>query len=288
MGLFDMKTRVEKYEESFKTKKMENADFYHELNIRGQDPELLRSQMLELVEDSGFNVIINKLTKFEGEDSEFEKIFQGGRLKPLRAVLGAEKEVQTQSMFPVLWRVVLIIGVLSLIAYLIPPSYYAQFNITVNSYYFVVAGLVLIASAMLLWLTKKSDFITLLIKMSGVYNVEDESTDIRIIFSADTSSNDKKVVKQLDDEVSEVYRVISTKYVKDKGHKGNLLQVPKGDKHFDVELIKGINSTSDDLKNLDSRLARGEISEAVYKEAKESLTDKKNKLETILDLINIE
>jgi hypothetical protein len=287
MGLFD-KTIVERYEEDFRTKKMENADFYHELNIRGGDPELLRSQLLELVEDSGYNIMINKLTKFEGDDSEFAKIFQGGRLKPLRAVLSAEKEAYTASMFPILWKIIAVLGVVSLAAYLIPPSVFQQFGVTVNSYYFVIAGLILIASAMILWLTKKSDYINIWVKMAGIYNVEDESTDMRIIFSAKTTSDDKRIIKQLDDEVSEIYGVISDKYVKSKKlAKGGLLSLTKSDKNMDVELIKGINSMSEDLKNLNSRLARGEISEATYKDAKEGLLDKKHKLETVLDLINV-
>ena len=39
------------------------------------------------------------------------------------------------------------------------------------------------------------------------------------------------------------------------------------------------------MRNLDSRLATGEISEGTYREVKNELLERKRKLETILDLV---
>lgn len=285
MGLFKSKSIVEKHEEEFKTKKMENRNIFHELNIRGTDPELLRTEVLELVEDLGYDISINKLTKFE--DAEFDKIFRGGRLKPLRAVLSAEKEVQTDSMFPFLWKIVAILGMLSFLAFFIPQSFFDSFNISVNSYYFIISSLILFGSAVILFLTKKVDYLNIWFKASGIYNIQNDNTDLRIILSADTTSNEKKVIKKIDDEVAEIFRVISKKYVKKKQKKGVILSIPKSEKNADISIIKNINTINNDIKNLDVRLARGEISESVYNEIKENFIERKHKLETILDLIKV-
>ncbi|MBN1924177.1 MAG: hypothetical protein JW791_05490 [Nanoarchaeota archaeon] len=286
MSWFFPKTMVERNEEQFNTKRMENREVYHELNIRGGDPELLRTQVLELVEDMGYDIIINKFSKFES--SEFENIFQAGRLKPLRAVMNAEKRVETGTMFPWMWKLVAFLGLFSLLVYLVPQSVFDDLGFTLSKNYFIIAGVVLLFSSAILWFARRIDTMTIWFKASGIYNVEDENTDFKVILSGATTSEDKVLRRKLDDEITEIFRIISKKYVKEKeGKKKAILELPKSSKDFDVTVIKSINSVEDDLRGLDSRLANGEINEATYNEVKENLEERKRKLETILDLINV-
>ena len=118
---------------------MEDRDVYHELNIRSQDPELLRTQVLELVEGMDYDIIINKFTKFEND--EFNNLFNAGRLKPLRAVLNAEKKIETGSMFPSLWKLISFIGIFSFLLYFLPQSFYDGLGITLVKEYFVFANM---------------------------------------------------------------------------------------------------------------------------------------------------
>ena len=286
MNWFGIKSTVEKNEENFNTKKMENRDVFHELNIRSGDPELLRTQVLELVEDMGYDVIINKFTKFE--DAEFENVFKAGRLKPLRAVLNAEKNIETGSRFPWLWKLAGVIGIILCLVYFVPQSFFDNFSISVSNYYFGIAGIILLLVSLALWLMRRIDTLRIWFKASGIYNVEDNTSDFRIIFSGETTSTEKSVARKLDDDITELFAIISKKYVKQKEAPGKaIIELTKKDKDFDVEVIKDINIIERDLKHLDSRLANGEITEKAYNEAKEGLNDRKRKLETILDLVNV-
>jgi len=280
------KSTVEKFEQDFRTKNMENRDVYHELNIRGSDPELLRTQVLELVEDMGYDIIINKFTKFE--DSEFDNIFKAGRLKPLRAVLNAERSVETGSMFPSLWKIVGFMGLFIALIYFTPQSFLDTIGITIVREYFAIIGLTMLLISFVLWYTRRIDTLSIWFKASGIYNVEDNTCDFKVIFSGQTTSEDKKERRRLDDDITELFRIISKKYVKAKDVKKKaILELPKSSKNFDVTLIKEINNIDKDLKKLDARLARSEISEKVYNEVKENLNEQKRKLETILDLVNV-
>jgi len=285
MGLFSKKTNVQKNEEEFKTKNLENQKIYHELNIRGQDPEILRTQVLGLVEDMGYSVYINKFTKFE--NSEFENIFSQGRLKPLRAVLKAEKKTQTGSKYPWLWKIFLGLTILSFVAYFLPQSVYDSIGLSVNSIYILIIAIVFALTFILLLALRRFDKLTIWFKTSGIYNVEDNVTDFKLILSGSTTAVNDKVNKLLDNDVSELFRIIGQKYVthKDDTEK-SILKLPKNEKNFDVNLIKEINKIESELNQLDSRLARGEISEKVYYQSKENLKERKIKLETILDLVN--
>jgi hypothetical protein len=65
-----------------------------------------------------------------------------------------------------------------------------------------------------------------------------------------------------------------------------LLDLPRNSKNLDVKIIKEINQLEHDSNNLDSRLASKDITEKTYNELKEKFAERKQKLETILDLIN--
>ena len=138
MNIFGKKTITEKMEKNFETKRMENREVFHELNIRGQDPELLRTQVLELLEAMDYDITINKFAKFD--DSEFENIFQAGRLKPLRAVLHAQKKVQTGSRFPIIWKPLLALSIISFIAYFITDHLENALNVAINESCFIIFG----------------------------------------------------------------------------------------------------------------------------------------------------
>jgi hypothetical protein len=283
MNIFNAKTNVEKIEKNFETKKMENHEVFHELNIRGQDPELLRTQVLELLESMDYDITINKFAKFE--DSEFENIFNAGRLKPLRAVLHAQKKVETGSKFPWLWKLVGIFGLISLTVYMMPNDALSAFSITLNKDYFILFSIAFLLISILLWISRKFDTINIWFKSSGIYNVEDKSSDFKIILSGESTS---KILKsRLDNEITQVFSLISSKYVKSKiDDDKSLLDLPRSSKNLDVKIIKEINQLENDSKNLDSRLANKDITEKTYNELKEKFNERKLKLETILDLIN--
>lgn len=282
MNIFNNKTNVEKIEKNFETKKMENHEVFHELNIRGQDPELLRTQVLELLEAMDYDITINKFAKFE--DSEFENIFQAGRLKPLRAVLHAQKKVQTGSKYPWLWKLIGLIGLISLTTFILPNESISALNITLNKTYILILSLALLLTSVLIWISRKFDTINIWFKSSGIYNVEDKTSDFKIILSGESTS---KILKsKLDNEITQVFSLISSKYVKSKDEEKSLLDLPRSSKNLDVKIIKEINQIENDSKNLDSRLANKDISEKTYVELKEKFSQRKLKLETILDLIN--
>jgi len=283
MNIFNTKTNVEKLEKNFETKKMENHEVFHELNIRGQDPELLRTQVLELLEAMDYDITINKFAKFE--DSEFENIFQAGRLKPLRAVLHAQKKVETGSKYPWLWKLFGVIGVFCLALSIVPESSLISLNITLNKGYILGLSVVALAASLVMWISRKFDTINIWFKSSGIYNVEDKTSDFKIILSGESTS---KILKsRLDNEITQVFSLISSKYVKSKDSEDkSLLDLPKSSKNLDVKIIKEINQLENDSKNLDSRLANKDITEKTYNELREKFSERKLKLETILDLIN--
>jgi hypothetical protein len=282
MNIFDNKTNVEKIEKNFETKKMENHEVFHELNIRGQDPEILRTQVLEFLEAMDYDITINKFAKFE--DSEFENIFQAGRLKPLRAVLHAQKKVQTGSKYPWLWKLMGLIGLISLTVFFLPNESISVLNITLNKTYVLILSIVLLLTSLLIWISRKFDTINIWFKSSGIYDIENKSSDFKIILSGESTS---KILKsRLDNEITQVFSLISSKYVKSKNIEKSLLDLPRSSKNLDVKIIKEINQIDNDSKNLDSRLANKDISEKTYVELKEKFNKRKIKLETILDLIN--
>ncbi|MFA5303354.1 MAG: hypothetical protein WC393_02350 [Candidatus Nanoarchaeia archaeon] len=283
MNIFNNKTNVEKIEKNFETKKMENHEVFHELNIRGQDPELLRTQVLELLEAMDYDITINKFAKFE--DSEFENIFQAGRLKPLRAVLHAQKRVQTGSKYPWLWKLIGLMGLVSLTLFFLPNAAISALNITLNKTYVLILSIALLLISILIWISRKFDTINIWFKSSGIYNVEDKTSDFKIILSGESTS---KILKsKLDNEITQVFSLISSKYVKSRDNEErSLLDLPRSSKNLDVKIIKEINQIENDSKNLDSRLANKDITEKTYVELKEKFSQRKLKLETILDLIN--
>ncbi len=283
MNIFGQKTITEKMEKNFETKKMENHEVFHELNIRGQDPELLRTQVLELLEAMDYDITINKFARFE--DSEFENIFQAGRLKPLRAVLHAQKKVQTGSRFPIIWKPLLVLSILSFISYFITDYLETILSMSINESYILALGAILFILSALIFITRKFDTINIWFKSSGIYNIESKTSDFKIILSGESSS--KILRSKLDNEITQVFSLISTKYVKSKAEEGeSLLDLPRNSKNLDVKIIKEINQLEHDSNNLDSRLASKDITEKTYTELKEKFAERKQKLETILDLIN--
>ncbi|MDD5054312.1 MAG: hypothetical protein PHT91_03230 [Candidatus Nanoarchaeia archaeon] len=283
MNIFKSKTNVEKAEKNFETKKMENKEVFHELNIKSQDPEVLRTQVVELLEAMDYGITINKFAKFD--DSEFENIFQAGRLKPLRAVLHAHKKVQTGSKYPWLWKILILSGLILMIAFMVPQNYLSFMEISFNNNIFMAISSILLFSGMLLWFLRKFDTINIWFKSSGIYNVEEKNSDFKIILSGESTG--KALKKKLDNDITQIFSAISAKYVKNKvAPEKSLLELPKNSKNLDVRIIRKINDLENDSKNLDSRLANNDISEKTYLELKEEFTNEKQKLETILDLIN--
>ncbi len=277
MGLFSSKTKVELYEQDFNTKRMENREIFHEINVRSQDPELLRTDIVELIEDMDYNIVINKFTKFE--DAEFENIFRAGRLKPLRAVLFAEKKVEKGSYFSFLWKFFFGLSISFFVFYLIPQSFFNSFGVTVSKQYLPMLSVLSLILSLAFWYVRKVDKLRIWIKASGIYDIESNKSDFRILLSGASTSRDS--LRDLEQDLTEIFTEISRRYVKKA--KKPLFSISK---KKDVDIIKEINEVESELRNLDSRFANGEISEKVYLEVKDNLKSRKMKLETILDLMN--
>ncbi len=275
------KLTVEKYEREFETKKMRDRRLFYDLNIRVGDPEELRSDVNELLQDMDYDVVLNELTKFE--DAEMDKMFMGGRLKPLKAVIKAKKIVRKGPKFPLIWKTFFILGLVSIVISLLPKDF--GFTGTfryISLGFFVLAGLV--------YLIKEKIPLVIWIKIVGIYNVQDEQADVRVVLAGDILKEDKTVFSKLEDELSEVYNVLARKYIKKLSKRQIVSQIKLPEKaktNPEARILEIMADVDKELSKLERNLINGKITEATYKELKEKLQKKKEKLSTIYDLLNI-
>jgi hypothetical protein len=269
---------VEKVEDEFKTKKMRDRKVFFDLNIRAQDPEEVRAHSTELMTDIEFQPVLSELTKFE--DVEFEGVFRGGRLKPIKFVTKAVKERKKGPRFPLLYKLLAIIGLGCLFVALLRD--FIMIGIDPNSF-IIVATLSLIL-AVIFYSVKKVVPMALWLKIVGIYDVESNKSDLKMIISSDLLKADKETAKKLEEDVTELFHALSDRYVR-KAKKVTPIIVKKKAESSEGKIVKEIKSVEDEMAKLSSRLASGDISETTFKEAKANLEKRKDKLETILDLI---
>lgn len=276
------KLTVDKYEKEFETDKLRDKHIFYDLNVRVGDPEELRSTCVELLEDSDFTVSLNEMTKFE--DKEFEKMFWGGRLKPLKSVIKANKDIKKGVKYPLLWKVLLMVGIASLVIFFFPESF--RFNRTAFLY-IAVSGVIL---SWLIFMIKKVVPVAVWFKIIGIYNVSDEKTDVRLVLAADSLKKDKEAFNRLENELSEIYSIIAKKYV-NKISKRELTQnikieTTKSEKP-EVKVLSLLNDIDKEINKLERGLLDNKISEKTYRELKGKLGRKRSKLETLYDLLNV-
>ena len=105
-------------EKEFKTSKMRDRHVFHDLNLRVNDPDEFRATSLEYLRGLGYSVGVNEMTDFE--EGEFSNFFRGGRLKPLKSVLKASKITKLGSRFPFIWKLLVLVGIVSFSSFLLP------------------------------------------------------------------------------------------------------------------------------------------------------------------------
>lgn len=289
MGLFDIKTIVSKYEEQFKVKEMRNKHLFYDLYARTGDPEEVRSYVQELMQDMDWKTSVNELTKWEEKDEE--GIYRGGRLKPIRTILKSHKEVVKGPLFPWLWKTLFVLGILSLAFYLY-TIFDIEAGLTYNSNLVIAASALFFVLAIVVYMIKERIHLAVWVKLSGVYDIASEETDVRIVIAADASKADKEAFDKLEADMTEIYNVLSRKYVKKKAisttlKKGIAKEVGTTKKDPEKEILKGLSDVNNSIRNIDKQLASGKISEGTYKAAKESLSGQKTKLETLVDLLSM-
>ncbi|MCW1296525.1 MAG: hypothetical protein OH319_02490 [Candidatus Parvarchaeota archaeon] len=277
---FSKKTVIERYEEEFKTEHMRNKHIFYDLNIRAGDPEELRSFSMELLEDLGFTTILNEMTKFD--DPEFEGIFRGGRLKPTKSIIKSLKELDKGSKFPIIWKIFLAIGIVSLLLYVLPWSLVQESTILSEwkSYSLWIGGIFILA-AIIVYYIKEKIGLAVWIKIAGIYDVEDEKCDVHLMISGDSEKKDKEAFKKLENDLAELYDVISRKYIKrkEKEPKITIGREPE------IQALNSLREINKEIDNLQKRFTEGKVSEETYKQLKEELERKKDRYETILDIV---
>ncbi|MFA5406845.1 MAG: hypothetical protein WC307_05830 [Candidatus Nanoarchaeia archaeon] len=268
---------VSHVENEFKTDKMRNNHVFHDVNLRVNNPEEFRLTCIDYLRSLDFIVDVNEMTEFE-EGTDFEHFFRAGRLKPLKNVIKARRLNNVGSRFPFAWKLLFLTGMISIISYLMP---FEQLNKELLFYTttisFIMAGL--------LYLVKRVITSSVWVKIIGVYDVNDNKADLRLIISADTSDSNMRVFDDLRDDIAEFYDLITRKYTRED--KDKELIIKPAAKGKTEELLEKIIKVNNDMKTLNDKFINGRISEDVFKKLSSSLDKEKDKLETVLDLVSL-
>ncbi len=272
---------VAKTENEFKTYNMRNKNIFYDINIRGDDPEEVRSFVAELMGDMNYDPSVNELVEFE--DAELDSVLRGGRLKPIKALIKGKKSVVRGSKYSLFWKFFAFLGLASALLYFAESSLNLELT---NKNSLLMASAILLVTSIIIRSVKERSELELWVKIVGLYNVKDEESDVKIVISAGAKKGDENVISKLKDEISELYNIISKKYVKRKPADVEKMIITKKSESADSALMTAIHDIQRSLNNLDTRLANGDIKEDTYKELKENLEHKKEKLETLFDLVS--
>jgi hypothetical protein len=287
MGIFDKSTVLERYEKQFKVKEMQNKRLFYDLYARVEDPEELRGYAHELMQDMGWKTSVSELTKWEEPDTE--GVFRGGRLKPIKHILKSHKQFIKGPKFPWLWKLFFAVGCIFLAFYIFTlvdtgRVWNSTLVLEITPVWFVLA--------IIIYMIKEKVNMAVWLKISGIYNVQDEQADVRIVLAADAEKPDKEAFDKLEEDLSEMYNVLSKKYIRrakltlTKGDLAKELSAP-AKKDPEKALLNAIRDVDKQIAELDTQLASGKIQEATYKEVKADLLQRKSKFDTLLDLMNV-
>ena len=268
---------LEKYEKQFRISEMRNKHLFYDLYAKVGDPEELRGYIVQLLKDMDWKVTLNELAKFE--ELELEGIFRGGRLKPVKALIKAYNWVTKGPKYPILWKGFAIAGIISLIGYFASITY-KYLNLNSNIFLWLTPILFLISLG--IWLVKEKINLALWVKIAGIYDISRESADLRIVIAGDSQKRDKEAFNKLDDDASEFYNALISRYVKRIKEVNPEAQKPFGAK---VEkILKALVDTNKEIDKLEKRFVNGRISEQTYKDTKKDLLNKKQKLEMLAEM----
>ncbi len=267
---------LERYEKQFKAKELRNKRIFYDLYARVDDPEELRGLIVQLLKDMDWKVTLNELSRFE--ELELEGIFRGGRLKPVKALIKAYNQVIKGSKYPILWKLFTIFGLISLFIYFAIITY--GWNLESN--FFLYLTPILFAIALVLYEIKEKVRLAIWVKIAGIYDIQRESADLRVLIAADADKDDKEAFDKLNDDVSEFYSELNRKYVK------RIREIkPTSTKVFSPKLnkiLQGLVEVNKEIDKLEKKFVNGKVSESTYKELKKELQKKKEKLEMLAEL----
>ncbi len=277
------KTSVDRLEEEFKTDRMRNRHIFFDMNIRAADPEEVRAYATQLMTDLEFKTILNEMTSFD--DVEFEKLFRGGRLKPVKCVVKGVREHKKGPKFKMLYKLLALVGTIALFISLMPPEW---LWLSVGQTALLVTATVSLVLSVVVYNIKKIVPSSLWVKVAGIYDVESEKSDLRLIISADLDKSDKMMFIKLEEDVTEFYNILTDRYVKPyeslKRKPAKILIESKAEP-AETKVRKVIAEIDNEIFNLDRQLAQGKVTENTYIQAKGNLSKRKEKLGIIIDLI---
>jgi hypothetical protein len=221
------------------------------------------------------------------EDTDTEGIFRGGKLKPLKSIIKSYKQINKGPKFPLLWKLFFFIGIGFLVFYLYTLAFATNWNSTIiiqiTPIWFIIA--------LLIYSVKEMVSMALWVKIAGVYDIASDEADVRIVIAGDADKPDKEAYEKLQEDVAEVYNVVSRKYVGTKKPitpTQIIKELKPSTSDPAVSLIKSIRDFDKQIAALEKKFIAGEIKEDTYKELKIDLEKRKAKSETLLDLVTIE
>lgn len=279
--MFEGKTVIEKYEDEFKTERMRNKHIFYDLNVRTGDPEEIRAYSAELFKDLDYKTVLNEMTKFE--DAEFEGIFRGGRLKPLKSIMKGVKEFNKGVKYPIIWKLFFVLSAFSILLTFAKSWVETVPLLQAWSNYGWYAAAVMLIAAFIAYQIKERIGLALWVKMAGIYDVESSKADLRVIIAGDSEEKDKEAFMKLEDDVSEFYNVVARKYVKRKEGEAAVIER----KPQETKIFENIKDVNDDISKLEKKFIDGKITEDTYKNLKSDLERKKEKFEILLDVISL-
>ncbi len=278
--MFWFKPKVEAYEDEFKTKKLRKRRIFYEIYTRVNDPEEVRVFANQLLDDLDYRTLLNELTKVEDE----EEIFKGGRLKPLRGLIKSYKKITLGIKYPNLVKFLILVGIVSFLLWVA-----GVFNLIQGLNLQLFQGLTIASFvfALIVLTIKRKVNLDVWIKLLGIYDVEREKADLRIIIAGDVSKFNEKAIKVLEEDMSEIYDELGRKYVKKRVKKVKPIISEKEKSKPEENLLKAIRRINKEIERLNERLAKGEVSEETYKKVREELLERRRKLEIILDILGL-
>lgn len=288
MGLLNPKTIVKKYEDQFQVKEMQNKHLFYDLFARVGDPEELRSYIHRLMQDMDWKTSINELTKWEEKDTE--GIYRGGRLKPIRTILKSHKEIVKGPKWPLVWKILLAVGIGFLGFYL-----YTVFNVEAglrfNKNLILMITPLWFLGSIVFYMIKEKVHLAVWAKIAGVYDISSEEADVRIVLAADADKADKEAFDKLEADLSEIYNVLSRKYVKKKSIPSKTIrgigkEVGTTAKDPAVKILKELSNLDRTIADLNNQLAVGKLKEDTYNKVKKEMDERKTKLQTLIDLLS--
>lgn len=288
MGILNSKTIVEKYEGQFQVKEMQNKHLFYDLFARVGDPEELRSYVHQLMQDMDWKTSINELTKWEEKDTE--GIYRGGKLKPIRTVIKSHKEIVKGPKWPWVWKILFAVGI-GFLAFYLYTIFSVEAGLRFNKNLILMITPIWFLGSIIFYMIKEKVSLAIWAKIAGVYDVSSEEADVRIVLAADAEKADKEAFDKLEADLSEIYNVLSRKYVKKKSIPNSTVkeigkEVGTTGKDPAVKLIKELGNIDKQMADLNNQLATGKVTEATYSKVKKEMEDRKTKVQTLIDLLS--